>query len=281
MQFSQDDHVTTQEEPINYTADTRCSAQFASLKEDILELHRHRSSGHHGERVNVIRSKIEKQWEDLPPHFKLQTSLKDCRHLSPFERDFLVGTRLDYLHTLLLLGLISLQKTTEPDNSILATAGEMLSLVVEVIILRQRLVAQFGLPAAGVISLALLNSAISSGIARLSRSKMVQDLSVLVAEIRAGALIQAGEPNFALFTRATSTMQSLLDSLMVVWRSPEQPAGQQQTGGQQGQMDVSGVGSITDVTLDDWNACIDFEPWEFEQGFWASLAVHPTLLQDR
>ncbi|KAF9641586.1 hypothetical protein BFW01_g1569 [Lasiodiplodia theobromae] len=142
-------------------------------------------------------------------------------------------------------------------------------------------VAQFGLPAAGVISLALLNSAISSGIARLSRSKMVQDLSVLVAEIRAGALIQAGEPNFALFTRATSTMQSLLDSLMVVWRSPEQPAGQQQTGGQQGQMDVSGVGSVTDVTLDDWNACIDFEPWEFEQGFWASLAVHPTLLQDR
>ncbi|KAF4534949.1 Zn-c6 fungal-type DNA-binding domain [Lasiodiplodia theobromae] len=270
MQSSQDDD-TTQEEPINYTADTRCAARFACLKEEILELYRHRSSGHHGERVNAIRSKVEKQWEDLPPHFKLQTSLKDCRHLSPFERDFLVGTRLDYLHTLLLLGLISLQKTTEPDQSILATAGEMLSLVV----------AQFGLPAAGVISLALLNSAISSGIARLSRSKMVQDLSVLVAEIRAGALIQAGEPNFALFTRATSTMQSLLDSLMVVWRSPEQPAGQQQTGGQQGQMDVSGVGSVTDVTLDDWNACIDFEPWEFEQGFWASLAVHPTLLQDR
>lgn len=168
----------------------------------------------------------------------------------------------------------------------------MLSLVVEVIILRQRLVnsgtsliwkvAQFGLPAAGVISLALLNSAISSGIARLSRAKMVQDLSVLVAEIRAGALIQAGEPNFALFTRATSTMQSLLDSLIVVWRSPEQ-AGQQTGGGQQGQQQQldSGVGSVADVTLDDWNACIDFEPWEFEQGFWASLAVHPTLLQDR
>ncbi|OJD40320.1 zn-c6 fungal-type dna-binding domain [Diplodia corticola] len=252
-------------EPINYTADTRYSALFASLKEEILELYRNRSHEHHAERTNAILLRIEKQWEDMPTHLKLDVSLKHC-HLGPFERDFLVGTRLDYLHILLLLGLVSSRKITEPDQSLLTTAGEMLSLVVEMIILRQRLVAQFGLPAAGVISLALLNSAISSGIQPIARSKMVQDLSVLVAEIRTGVLIQAGEPNFALFTQATRTIQSLLDSLMV-WRSPPGPL--------YPQPDASAE------FLEDWNTGIDFDPWEFEQDFWAGLAGHPTLLQEK
>ncbi|OMP84418.1 hypothetical protein BK809_0000199 [Diplodia seriata] len=38
-------------EPINYTADTRCAALFASLKEEILELYRNRSHEHHSEKA--------------------------------------------------------------------------------------------------------------------------------------------------------------------------------------------------------------------------------------
>lgn len=86
-----------------------------------------------------IRTKIESQWLALPEHFKLSTSLKDCR-LSPFERDFLVGTRLDYLHTKFLLDLASLRDIAEPNASLLDTARKMLAHVVEAVILRDRLV---------------------------------------------------------------------------------------------------------------------------------------------
>ncbi|KAM0333956.1 hypothetical protein ACHAQA_000974 [Verticillium albo-atrum] len=198
---------------INYTADTRCSASFASVKEDILDLHRSRLRGGHAEKASAIELDIEKLWEQLPNNFKLETNLKDSR-LGPFQRDFLV--------------------------------------------------AMYGLPAAGVISLALLNPAVSLGIEPTSRSKMVQNLSVLVAELQIGVLIQAGDPNFALFTRATQTMQSLLDSLLVS-RFPIAAQNQPPNVG---------------IALpEQWDPNNTLDPWEFEHGFWAYLAEHPTLLQ--
>jgi hypothetical protein len=92
---------------------------------------------------------------------------------------------------------------------------------------------------------------------------MVQDLSALVAEITIGAWIQAGEPNFALFTRVTRTIQSLLDSLMA-WKPQMGSYNSQRNQG-------------TDLT-EDWNTLINSQPLEFEMDFWASLAEHPTLL---
>lgn len=111
--------------------------------------------------------------------------------------------------------------------------------------------------------MALLSPTTDNSLGPSSRSKMVQDLSVLVAEIRTGAVIQDGEPNFALFTRATQTIQSLLDSLMV-WRSTATAVDSQISWGA-GQPD-------------DWGLCSDLDPWEFEMRFWANLAEHPTLL---
>lgn len=92
---------------------------------------------------------------------------------------------------------------------------------------------------------------------------MVQNLSALVAEITIGAWIQAGEPNFALFTRATRTIQSLLDSL-TAWTP--------QVG-----LYSSHQNQDTGLTAD-WNTFINSQPLEFEMDFWASLAEHPTLL---
>jgi hypothetical protein len=86
-----------------------------------------------------VRDKVENQWLALPSHFKLHGSLKDCA-LSPFERDFLVNTKLDYLHTRFLLDLASLRNIAEPDDSLLGTARSMLTLVVEAVVLRNRLV---------------------------------------------------------------------------------------------------------------------------------------------
>ncbi|KAJ5496528.1 hypothetical protein N7463_008515 [Penicillium fimorum] len=257
-------------QPINYTADTRCSALFASLKEEVLLMFRKRHLNEI-ERISELRSRVVKQWQELPTHFRLPSSLKDCDG-SQFERDFLAGTRLDYLHILLLLGLVSQKRASELDESLLEVAGEMLSITVEVIILRDRLVnsgtsliwkvAQYGLPAAGIVSLALLHP-ISADCRPFPRSKMLQDLSTLVAEISIGAWIQAGEPNFALFTRATQTIRSLLDSL-TAWKPHTELCNSHQN-------------ENTDLT-EDWNAFIDSQPWEFEMDFWANLAEHPTLI---
>lgn len=123
-----------------------------------------------------------------------------------------------------------------------------------------RQVAQYGLPAAGIICLALLNWPAHATQA-LSRARLVQDLSVLVAQIQTGALIKPGEPNFALFTRATQTIQSILDSLMS-WRVPPNSV-------------LPNNSLAQTIEHADFGT---FDPWEFEEGFWANLAEHPTLL---
>lgn len=119
-------------------------------------------------------------------------------------------------------------------------------------------VAQYGLPAAGVLSLALLNFTVVQTISH-SRSKIVQALSVLVAEVGTGAWIQVGDPNFALFSRATRTIQSLLDSLLVA-RPSDVPRG------------------LRNSFVDGWDVHTSSQPWEFELDFWANLAEHPNLL---
>ncbi|CAJ0552307.1 Ff.00g062860.m01.CDS01 [Fusarium sp. VM40] len=257
--------VTHDVEPINYTADTRCSALFAFLKEDVLQLLRRGNLSIDERDKNKLRSRIDKQWDDLPAHFRLTTSLKDCQG-GPFERDFLAGTRLDYLHVHFLLGLVSQGSISEPGDDLLKIATEMLSITVEVIILRDQLVnsgscliwkvAQYGLPAAGMISLALLNAVAGETMSH-SRSKMIQALCTLVVEITTGAWIQAGEPNFALFARATRTIQSLLDSLLAA-RSPQ---------------------TFSHDADAAWNPYANSQLWEFELDFWANLAEHPNLIE--
>lgn len=94
---------------------------------------------------------------------------------------------------------------------------------------------------------------------------MIQDLSVLVAEITIGAWIEPGEPNYALFSQATRTIQSLLDSLT---------AAKEQT--------LKGSDSKPLINPDaadsTWDPYINSQSWELEMDFWASLAEHPTLM---
>jgi hypothetical protein len=91
---------------------------------------------------------------------------------------------------------------------------------------------------------------------------MIQALSVLVAEITIGSWIQPGEPNFALFSQATRTIQSLLDSLTAL-KVPSGPNDSQQLLGSE--------------VADNWDPYINSQSWELEMDFWASLAEHPTL----
>lgn len=86
----------------------------------------------------MIQCQAETQWQQLPSHFRLESSLKNCTQGS-FERDFVAGVRLHHLHVLFLLRLLLLKSPTEPDLPIIETAGQMLTLVVEIILLRDQL----------------------------------------------------------------------------------------------------------------------------------------------
>jgi hypothetical protein len=62
------------------------------------------------------------------------------RGRTPFERDFLVHTRLNHLQILFLLRLMLVRRLSEPDSQLLAVSQEILSLVVEAVVLRDRIV---------------------------------------------------------------------------------------------------------------------------------------------
>lgn len=127
--------------------------------------------------------------------------------------------------------------------------------------------ALYGLPAAGIVSLALLNPA-GSTFDPTQRAEIVQALTVLVTEIRLGAVVGPGEPNFELFTRAIRTMQNLLDTIITTPPSMRRLESAQ-----------SGVPEFLDNHhSDDWTPWINAEPWEFELDFWTNLAEHPLLL---
>ncbi|CEI63399.1 unnamed protein product [Fusarium venenatum] len=262
-------------EPFNHMADTRCRGRFSFLKEDILIFARRKPpsdlDNSSSVRAAQIFKKIENAWDILPEHFKLTQSLK-LSDAAPFSNDLLIGIRLDYLHTLFLLHLASSRQLEYPGRDLLAIAGEMLSSVTEAIMLRDRLVnsgtsltwkvAQYGLPAAGIISLSLLNLPAYDDWAG-QRTKCIQDLNILVAKLKVGAIVRAGEANFALFSRATRTMQSLLNTLAdgTSFRT------------QQTQTQDSDNRNLAS----DLNLFANLEPWDFEVDFWASLADHPGL----
>ncbi|OKO98912.1 hypothetical protein PENSUB_8829 [Penicillium subrubescens] len=163
--------------------------------------------------------------------------------------------------------LLLLKTLTEPDIPIIETAGQMLALVVELILLRDQLtnsgtgliwkVAYYGLPAAGIVLLALLKQH-SHSAPGISRTKILRDLSVFVAEVQIGTIVKTGDPNYALLSKATQTIQRFLDSF-------NSDTGQPHDAG-------------TDDANEDWAALLSQDLWDFEAGFWHSLADHPSLL---
>lgn len=62
---------------------------------------------------------------------------QDC---SPVELDKLLGTKLNYLHVLFLLRQALRRRTSDWDPELNSVAGQMLSLVVEALMLREGLV---------------------------------------------------------------------------------------------------------------------------------------------
>ena len=86
----------------------------------------------------ALQTTADAYWEALPAHFRFEGSLRQF-DVSPFDRDFLVSIRLNYLHISFLLRRLLLPRLAEPDVAIIDVAQEMLHLVVGAILLREEL----------------------------------------------------------------------------------------------------------------------------------------------
>lgn len=89
-------------------------------------------------RCSLIKNMIEEQWAAMPAVFKLDGPLSSCRQ-GPVELDFLVSAKLNFTHVRFLLELHTALPISHPSIELLQASAEMLSLVVEAIVMRQKL----------------------------------------------------------------------------------------------------------------------------------------------
>ncbi|KAM0424941.1 hypothetical protein ACHAPT_009742 [Fusarium lateritium] len=250
---------------MNYRAETRWSALCAFVKEEVMELLFDSSRTDCRQKIEALQEVADSQWNALPAHFRLSTSLK-LHSESPFERDFVASTRLNYLHITFLLRRLALDRLSDSGAPLIEVAIEMLKLAVEVVVLRDELsnsgtrftwkIAHYGLPAAGIILMAMLNQHPIPPCLRASRARVLQDLAVLAAEVERGTVVKAEDPNYAILSKAAQTIQRFLDII-----NSEQ-----------------GIEAIPQLSEPEasWGQQLG-QDLESEFSFWQGIADHPSL----
>ncbi|CAH0005094.1 unnamed protein product [Clonostachys byssicola] len=261
-------------------AESRWAAICAVLKEDILDISGEKNQEDKIRRASVIKAEADLQWESLPAHFKLEGPMKsqDC---SPVELDKLLGTKLNYLHVLFLLRQALRRRTSDWDPELNSVAGQMLSLVVEALMLREGLVnsgtslvwkvVYYGLAAAGVICLALLQQGPATDCVEMDTSKVFRELAVLVSEVELGTLVYKEDANYALLAGATSTIKNLIDRLSS-GRFDQFRATQSNV--------EAAAENASPVEGETWNPWGSASVQDFESNFWLTLAEHPFLMSE-
>ncbi|KAJ4402705.1 hypothetical protein N0V91_007080 [Didymella pomorum] len=230
------------------------------------------------QKAACIRHATELAWAAIPNTLRLDKPLSSYnqRHV---EIDFLVSTKLNFAHVKFLLELTITPRVPNPGVELLRISADMLSLVVEAIVLKQRLansgtslvwkVAYYGLAAAGILCLALLYNTFDRAAPDATPSKTIRDLSVLVAEIETGALLQPEDPNYALLFAAARTMKNLLDRLITNrFTAQTQVPTTIQVAGQRPLRY-----SDQELIIWDTHGLQDFDP-----EFWLNLSEHPFLM---
>lgn len=94
---------------------------------------------------------------------------------------------------------------------------------------------------------------------RVPRGRVLEDLTVLAAEVERGTLVRPEEPNYALLSKATQTIQRFFKVIHSEDRIDT--AVQEQ------------------APLEDgpWLAQLGQDSWDFEIGFWQGLVDHSLL----
>jgi hypothetical protein len=132
-------------------------------------------------------------------------------------------------------------------------------------------VAYYGLAAAGTLSISLLSQSLTLSVENFSRPKVIQDLSVLVAEVDAGAFVQPHDPNYGLLSSATQTIKSLLNRILSQGIE-EWPRPPPSTSAALGNASLPG-------DMETWLAWDSSGLQDFETNFWQNLAEHPFLFE--
>ncbi|UNI13592.1 hypothetical protein JDV02_000320 [Purpureocillium takamizusanense] len=280
-------HEWNEDSAMSYRAETRWSALCASIKEEIMELLFDRSRVDSLAKVNALQAVADTQWAALPASFRAWDAEGHKAAESPFARDFMISVRLNHLHICFLLRRVLLSRVTEPDGSILAVAQEMLRLVVGAILLRDELansgttlgwkIAHYGLPAAGMILVAALAAqpAVPECFQE-SYPRIVQDLSVLGAELERGTIVKPQDPNYALLSKATQAIHKFLDFIHGSSSSSASTGSNGRRELHAALAQVPGPGPVEDVSW--FPPQLGQDLWDSEIGFWQGLVEHPSLL---
>lgn len=117
----------------------------------------------------------------------------------------------------------------------------------------------YGLPSAGILLLAILKHQQDSYCPQALRARVLQDLTILVAEVERGTVVRREEPNYALLFKATQVIQRFLDRIL----SDEST-------------DVAAQQPIP-FQSDNWLAQWDQEPRDFDFDFWEGLVDNSSL----
>ncbi|KAJ8110966.1 hypothetical protein OPT61_g6327 [Boeremia exigua] len=177
------------ESEMSIWTETRWSCITASLKEEILDLFRDELKQNLATKVSDLRARADRHWGSLPNTFRIGGSLRDCGR-GAWERDFL---------------FVSLSR-------------EILALVAEVIMLRHELIcstgtsfewklAHYGLPAIGILLISMLATP------EAPDPDVIRNLSIIVMAVELGAIVHPTEPNYALLSNATKTIQKAIVGL--------------------------------------------------------------------
>lgn len=90
--------------------------------------------------IRLIDADACAQWNAVPANYRLDCDLKSCNR-QPVERDFMANMKLNYLHVHFLLRLACVfPMTTGRDPGLFRVSTEMLSLVVETIMLKDQII---------------------------------------------------------------------------------------------------------------------------------------------
>ncbi|KAI8398440.1 hypothetical protein FOFC_19651 [Fusarium oxysporum] len=257
---------------MNYRADSRWSALCAFVKEDAIELLFDNNRSDCRQTIDALQNLADKHWNALPMHFRVRDSIRNHSE-SPFERDFVASIRLNHLHLIFLLRRLAWDRLSETSGPLIEVAMETLKLVVELIVLREELsnsgsklswkISHYGLPAAGIILLVMLNSHATPPNLRASRSRVLQDLAVLTTEIERGTIAKAGDPNHGLLTKAAQTIHRFLN----------------QTLSDESSCQLYAAPPVPERPHDEvmWEQQFGQEIRESEFSFWEGIADHPFL----